>query len=114
MPVVDSVELALALEFSLRVLPDGFQHPVSVFTDRADSMTDQALVEQRLERVNVGFGDRLGRRQCAAAGEDGKCSEHASLVAVEKLIRPADSGLERLLPLLDIAVARRKQPEFLA
>ena len=81
--------LALPLEFLLRVLPDGFQHPVPVFADHADSMPDQALVEQRLERVDVGFCDRFRRGQRAAAREDGERSEHASLVAVEELVGPA-------------------------
>ena len=114
MPAADRVDLALPLEFSLRVLPDGFQHPVPVFTDHVDSTSDQALVEQRLERIDVGVCDRFGRSQRAAAREDGKRSEHASLIAVEELVGPADCGLERPLPLLDIAVARRKEPEPLA
>ena len=43
------VSLALVLELSLRVLPDGFEHPVTVLTCLIAPMPDQALVEQRLE-----------------------------------------------------------------
>ena len=43
------VSLARPFELSLRVLPDGLEHPVSVLPGLVRPMPDQALVEQRLE-----------------------------------------------------------------
>jgi hypothetical protein len=68
-------------------------------------MPNQALVEERLERIDVCSGDCFRRCQRAAAREDGETSEHAPLVVSEELVGPGDRRLERALPLLDVAVA---------
>src|SRR5581483_7773077 len=83
-PATGRVGLALALELSLREVADGLQHPVPVLAARIDSMPDQALVEQRLERIEIGLRDGFGRRQRAAPCEDGQTSQDASLALVEE------------------------------
>ena len=62
--------LALALEPLGRVLADRLQHPVALVRE-----AEQALLDERLQRVEVGACDLLRRLQRAAAGEDGERSE---------------------------------------
>jgi len=64
------VSLALVVEFALCVLPDRLEHPVTILTRLADPMPDQALVEERFERVDVGSGNRLRRSERTPARED--------------------------------------------
>ena len=59
--------LARLLELFSRVLADRLQHPVAVLR-----VAEQALVDKRLQRVNVRRADTLGSLECAAATEDGK------------------------------------------
>ena len=86
-----------------RQLENRFQHPVA----RASSLfapPDQALVEQRLERVRVGVADRLGCLVRAASGEDGQRAEEPLLLGLEQVVRPLDRRPEGLLPRIGVAV----------
>ena len=68
-----------------RQLENRFQHPVA----RASSLfapPDQALVEQRLERVRVGAANRLGCFVRAASGEDGQRTEESLLFGFEQIV----------------------------
>ena len=49
------------------VLPDRLEHPEALA-----GVAEEALVDQRLQRVEVRPGDRLGRLHGAAAAEDGQ------------------------------------------
>ncbi len=65
--------LACAFEHIERVLADRLQHPEAVV-----ALAEEALLDQRLNRVEVGLRDLLSRFERAAAGEDGQpCEEFA-------------------------------------
>jgi len=66
---------------------------------------DEALVDQRLQRVEVGFRNRLCRLDCAAAAEDGQAREEALLLVREQVVTPLDRRPERLLALLGVPAA---------
>ena len=97
------------MELARGVLPNRLEYPVAVVSSLVDPVPDQALVQERLERIKVGsgYGVRGGHR--ATAGEDRKCAKDALFVRVEELIRPRNRRVERPLPLLDVAVARGKE-----
>src|SRR6266511_2147610 len=53
-------------------------------------LSEQALVNERLQVVEVRVADRRGRLQVKAAGEDGKAAKEALLCFAEKLVAPLD------------------------
>ena len=59
--------LRLCLEPFGRVLADRLEHPVALVRE-----AQQALLDERLQRVEVGAGDLLGGLERAPAGEDGQ------------------------------------------
>ena len=64
-------------------LADRLEHPESLLAEAADAARSEALVEQRLERLQVGVADRLGRLERAAAAKTARraksaCSSAAS------------------------------------
>jgi hypothetical protein len=66
---------------------------------------DEALVDQRLQYVQLGGAHLLGRFQCAAAGENGQAGEESLLLLGEELVAPVDRGPQRLLACLGISAA---------
>ena len=90
-------------------LPDRLQHPVGLHS-LVDPVADQALVEKRLERVEIGSRDRKGAGRGAPSGEDGERSERLLLAGVEEVVRPGDRRFECPLPLLDIPFAEIRSP----
>ena len=64
-----------------RVLADRLQHPEAVA-----SVAKEALVDERLEDVEVGVAHVFGRLQGAAAGEDGQPGEQPLLLAGEEVV----------------------------
>ena len=60
---------------------------------------NEALVDERLERVEVGVADLFGGGKRAAAGEDGEPGEELLLGRLEQLVRPLDRRAKRLLAL---------------
>ena len=56
--------------------------------------------------------DRLGGGQVAAAGEDRQAVEQALGAVVEEVVAPGDRGAQGLLPLGQVAGARREQVEL--
>jgi hypothetical protein len=68
-----------------RVLADRLQHPEALAR-----VAEEALVDERLQRVEVRFADLLGGFQRAAAGEDGKPPEKRLLLRGEKVVAPLD------------------------
>ena len=106
-----SVSLALPLELSLRVLPDGLQHPVPVspamptrcrirLLSRSDSSESRSASATTSAAANV---------QLPAKTET---SQHSSLVVVEEVVRPGDRRFERALSLLDVSVPRSQEPDL--
>jgi hypothetical protein len=61
---------------------DRLEHPEAPVVPDAD----EALVGERLERVQIGFADRFGRLERAAAPEHGEPCEQELLVFIEKLV----------------------------
>ena len=66
---------------------------------------DEALVDERLERVEVGVGDRLGRLERAAAAEDREPREERAARLVQQVVAPLDRRAERLLARVGVAAA---------
>ena len=60
-----------------RELADRLEHPEALLAERARAASDEALVEQRGERVEVGVADRLGGLERAAAAEHRESSGRA-------------------------------------
>ena len=68
-------------------------------------MTQEALVDERLERVEVGVADFLGRVEDAAAGEDSEAGEELPLVVGEQVMRPFNRRAQGLLARVGAAAA---------
>ena len=81
-----------------RVLPDRLQHRVAALAE-----AQQALLDEGLQRVEVGVADLLGGLQSAAAGEDGEAREEPALGGREQVVRPLDRRPERLLAGIGVA-----------
>src|SRR5436190_5799045 len=65
--------------------------------------THEALVNQRLHVVHIGFAHVLCGLERAAAGEDCEPREDSLLLWIEEVIAPLDRRSQRLLPCLDAA-----------
>ena len=66
----NAVGLARLLEALGCKLADRLEHPEPLLIEAAGSAPEQALVEKRCQRVEVGLADVLGSLQRAAATED--------------------------------------------
>ena len=66
-------------------------------------MPEQALVDERLQRVEVCVHDLLGGLERAAAAEDGQPGEEPLLVCREQVVRPGDRRPQRLLARVGVA-----------
>ena len=85
MAASDRVGLAVIVQPVAGVLPDRFQHPVALVGE-----AQQALLDERLNRVEIGAGHLLRRLQRAAPGEDGERSKDAPLLLGEEVVAPGD------------------------
>ena len=99
-----SVGLAGRLELGGRELADRLQHPVPIAARRL-AAADEALVDQRLQRVGVRRAHGLGRLVRAAAGEHRKPREQPPLFRREQVVRPADGRVQGLLARIGVAAA---------
>src|SRR5262245_45405462 len=85
-----------------------------VFTDRLEHpealvrVPDEALVDQRLQRVEFGACDLLRRLERAAAAEDGQAGEELMLLRAQQIVAPLDRRAQRLLAHLGIAAALKQ------
>src|SRR5438874_12489648 len=75
-----------------RILADRLKHPEALIR-----VPEKALVHERLQRVEIGVRDPLGRLEGAAAAEDGKAGEQPLLVFREEVVAPIDRRAQRLL-----------------
>jgi hypothetical protein len=82
------------------VLADRLKHPVALGRE-----AEEALLDERLESVEVGSADVLGRVQRAAPYEDGKRSQYALLFLREEFVAPGDRRPECLLPRFGVSTA---------
>ena len=71
---------------------------------------DEALVDQRLQRVDLCVAYRLGGLERAAADEHRQPHEQPLLFRREEVVRPADRRVERLLAGIRVAAAFQVQP----
>ena len=108
----DATDTALALVYGLfvarlepigRVLPDRLEHPIPLLGE-----SDKALLDERLQGVDVRIGDFLSSSERAAACEDGKAREELLLFWCEKLVAPLDGRPQRLLARIGVATALQK------
>jgi hypothetical protein len=86
------------------VLANRLEHPVTLAR-----MANQTLVDERLQRVEIGLRDRLGGFESAAAEEDGEPAEEALLVLGEQVVAPLDRRPEGALPLRSVSSAAREE-----
>ena len=80
-------------------LPDRLEHPEPLGAVRLGAAADEALVEERGQRVEVRLADRLGVVERAAAAEDGEPGEELLLAAVEEVVAPRDRRAQRRVAL---------------
>jgi len=99
MPASQLVLLARFAQTLSRKFVDGLEHPEAVLV--ADS--DEALVDQRLQLVDVGVADPLGGLERAPTAENRQAREQTLLVGFEQVVRPLDRGTQRLLADFGIA-----------
>ena len=96
----ERIGLAGLLQPFTRVLADRLQHPVALVRE-----AEQALLDERLQRVEVGAADLLGGLQRAAAGEDGERAEETLLLLREQVVAPVDRRPQRLLSRVGVPAA---------
>jgi hypothetical protein len=94
------VRLARSLQPLEGVLADRLEHPEPVLR-----MAHEALVDERLERVEIGVDDLLRGLERATTDEDGEAREQGPFRIVEEVVGPSDRGPERLLPRIGVASA---------
>src|SRR4051794_34642131 len=94
MPYAQPLELALLLQTLEGVLADGLQHRVALAV-----APDQALVDERSDRVDVRLADRLGGLERAAADEHREPGEDTLLLDAQQLVAPRNRRPERPLAL---------------
>ena len=94
----ERIGLAGLVQPFARILADRLEHPVALGRE-----AEQALLDQRLQRVDVGAADLLGGVQGAAAGEDREGADDALLFLGEQVVAPVDRRPQRLLPRVGVA-----------
>jgi hypothetical protein len=94
------VSLSGVLESLERELADRLQHPEAAVPE-----PDEALVDERLEHVQIGAADGLRCFESAAAGEHGQAGEESLLLFGQELVAPGDGRPQRLLACLGVAAA---------
>src|SRR5207302_8407972 len=96
------------LEFFAGVFTDRLEHPVAIAR-----VTHEALVDKRLERVDVRVCDAFRCLERATASEDGEARKELLLLGGQQLVAPLDRRAQRALPLGEIARAAGEQREAL-
>ena len=105
MTKAERVGLAALLQTLGRILADRLKHE----EPSSRRLPQQALVDQRPERLQVHRAHPLSSFELEAAWKHCEAREESALVLGEQLVAPADRGAERPLPLRRIAGARRQQ-----
>ena len=86
-------------------LADRLQHPQSRLAVRAQPPAEQALVDERLQGLDVGIADRLCGIDPAAIDEDRQSSEEPLFFRSQQLVRPLDRRSQRLLTWICVTTA---------
>jgi hypothetical protein len=98
------VELAGPIERFVRKLADRLQEGVALLVE-----AHEALLDERLQDVELGFGHLLRSVERPAAGEDREPPESLLLLGREQLITPGDRAAQGSLALRQVAGAAREQ-----
>ena len=99
------VLLAGCVEPLERELPDRLEHPEALLAVRIGAAADEALVEQRRQRVEVGAADLLRVLERGAAAEHREPGEERLLVLAEQVVAPRDRGAQRGMALVGVTAA---------
>src|SRR5262245_7403892 len=83
-----------------RIPANRLQHPEALVR-----MAQEALLDERLQRAQLGARHLFGRFECAAAAEDRQSREEVSLALVEQIVTPGDGGAQGLLAWVRVAAA---------
>ena len=83
-----------------RELADRLEHPEALVR-----VADQALLDERLQRVEIGVSHAFGRLQRATAPEHGEPGEQSSLLVVEQIVAPGDRGAKGQLARVGVSSA---------
>src|SRR5439155_22163756 len=67
--------------------------------EAAVSLADEALVDERGERLQIAVANGFGRLARTAAGEDRETIQELLLTRLEQVVAPGDGGPQRPLPL---------------
>ncbi len=94
------------LEPCPRELADRLEHPVAVGAPGVGAPTDEALVDEGGERVEIGVADLLGSLERAAAAKDGEVCEELLLAGGQQVVRPFDRRPQRGVPGIGVTRAR--------
>ena len=87
---------------------------VSSIPKRSPVPLDEALGDERGERVQLGAADLLGRLEREAAGEGAEPREELFLAVVEEVVAPGERVAQRLLPRGKVACAAGQKLQALA
>ena len=87
-------------------LADRLQHGEAISLE-----PEQTLVDERMERVEVGCANTLGGGEVEAAGEDGEPAEEFLLVVAEQAVAPLDRRSEGALTFGRIGSTPREDRE---
>src|SRR3954452_24743513 len=96
-----AVQLAGSFQPVTGEFAEDVQHREAVFAGR----TEEALVDERLESVQVGASDCLRGLEVEGAGEDAELPKERLLVSVEECVAPVDRGPQRALSLRSVGRA---------
>ena len=99
----DRVGVARGGEALAGELPDRLQHPVALVRE-----AKEALLDERLQRVEIGCCDLLRRVERAATREDRERSEETLLLLRQEVVAPRDGRPERLLSGVGVSAASQQ------
>jgi hypothetical protein len=91
-PQTSRLQRAGTLELIERVLANGLEHVVATL-----AITQQALLDQCIERVDVSAGDLLGALKRASAHEHAESGEHLLLAGGQQVVAPVEGCAQRAL-----------------
>ncbi len=78
----------------------------------SDAASEEALVEEGRERIEVGVADLFGGLERERAAKDGKPCEELLLIAVEEVVAPRDRRAEGRVPVIGVARALQDVQPF--
>lgn len=103
MSLHEDVEFGTRPQALRRELPNRLEHPEALVAP-----ADEALVNERLERVKARVADSLGRRESAPSDEDREPREDPLLVVVQEVVRPGDRRTQRLLAAVGVSATAQQ------